>query len=583
MLFASLVAVFERIEHQSSRLEMMRELSELFLQSSPHEAQIISYLSLGVLYPVFISTAFNLAQKTLSPVLQEFSGVSHAEWASNLEFSGDLGSTFERSSGLLGGGELTVVEAYDALVEIEKVTGNGSKEKKIALLLALLSKCSKLEAKFIVRIIVGVLRLGFSEMTIIDALSWMLVGNKSHTSNIEAAFNVCADIGLVTYQLKTFGLAGIEHLSVTPGVPVRPAAAERMNSPEDIFNKLGVCYSQPKLDGFRLQVHKYVDEEGVTQVTFFSRNLQEKSDVFPELTASVKKLSAESFIAEGEAITYDVNTGIFLPFQETAKRGRKNLDQSVVDDFPLKLFLFDVLYLNGTSLLDLSHEQRRKVLTSFLDGGDGTVLAIGETRCESAHDVDLAFTQALSEGLEGVVIKKGDTPYTPGKRNFNWIKLKRKETGELNDTLDCVILGYYWGQGHRSSLGIGAVLLGVYNNKTDCFESIARCGSGPTESEWRSLKQQCDARKIHACPQDVLIAHEHTPDVWVDPVVVVAVRADELTRSPLHRAGKSETSLGFALRFPRIMDYRFDKSAHDATTVVEVVRLCELQNKKFSA
>lgn len=577
MLFASLVTVFERIEHQASRLEMIRELSALFDSVSPEESQIITYFSLGSLYPVFRPTVFNVAQKTLSPVLANFSGVVQEDWDCASEKLGDLGSVFELFWTSKESSGLTLVEVYAALIEFEAISGNGSKDKKNVFLLNLLSKCNGLEVKFIIRIILGVLRLGFSEMTIIDALSWMISQNKSHSPAIEAAFNVCADIGFVTLQLKLYGIEGISHLLITPGVPVRPAAAERMNSPKDIFDKLGACYSQPKLDGFRLQVHKYVDENGVTQVKFFSRNLHEKSDVFPELSASVRALDAQSFIAEGEAITYDLNTGIFLPFQETAKRGRKHLNQSVIDDFPLKLFLFDVLYLNGENLLSVTHKQRRKILVSFVASSDGIITAIGETRCDSAQAVDHSFMQALAEGLEGVVIKKGDTPYTPGKRNFNWIKLKRKETGELSDTLDCVILGYYWGKGHRSALGIGAVLLGVYNDETDMFESIARCGSGPTEEEWKSLKAQCDEHKLSDRPSDVATAQEHAPDVWVEPRVVVAIRADELTRSPLHRAGKIADAPGYALRFPRIMEHRFDKSARDSTTVKEVVRLYELQ------
>lgn len=577
MLFRNIVEIFERIEHQDSRLEMMRELAELFKGISAEEAQIVTYLSLGSLYPVFIPTLFNLAQKTLAPVLATVAAVSPSEWSLAVEQSGDLGSAFERCAVEPVGSDLTLQQVYGALVAIERVSGVNSKEIKLELLRALLSQCSGREAKFIIRIILGVLRLGFSEMTIIDALSWMLVQNKLHAQEIEDAFNVCADLGRIVHVLKIQGLAGIADIGITPGVPVRPAAAERMSHPDDVFNKLGPCYAQPKLDGFRLQVHKYVDAVGVTRVKFFSRNLQEKSDVFPELSVSVEKFSATSFIAEGEAICYDVNTGQFLPFQETAKRGRKHLNEAVVQEYPLKLFLFDILYLNGQSLLSSSHEGRRKILVSSLNDSDGVVCPLEETFCTSAQMVDDAFTKALSEGLEGLVIKKGDTPYTPGKRNFNWIKLKRKETGELNDTVDCVVLGYYWGKGHRASLGIGAVLLGVINHATGMYESLARCGSGPTEDEWRFLKSECDRYKVMQRQLDVLTAQEHAPDVWVAPTFVVVVRADELTKSPLHYAGRTETTPGYALRFPRIMEYRFDKSARDATTVDEIIRLYELQ------
>lgn len=578
MRFKHLVEVFEKIELQDGRLEITRILSELLVAVDAQEARIISYMSLGMLYPVFKSTSFNIAQKTLDPLLRDWAGVDASAWRTAVSTSQDVASAFVScwQSAVDDSGK-SIVEVYDALVEIERVQGDASKEKKAHLLKVLLDGSSALEAKFILRIILGVLRLGFSEMTLIDAFSWMLIGNKSHSVAIENAFNVCADIGYIAFQLKSYGIQGLAHITVTPGVPVRPAAAERMTSPEEIFNKLGECVSQPKLDGFRLQVHKFIDEHGAVVVRFFSRNLQEKSDVFPELTQAVMALPVVSLIAEGEAICYDANTGMFLPFQETAKRGRKHLDADVVQAYPLKFFLFDILWADGHDLINEPNYARREILERVIPVGE-VVAPISQTICYSGADVDAAFMQAIAEGLEGTVIKRNDTVYTPGKRNFNWIKLKRKESGELSDTIDCVILGYYFGKGSRSLLGIGAVLLGVYNPEAGVYESIARCGSGPTEIEWGALKSSCDELVVHEKPANVSVAAEHEPDVWTQVNIVVVVRADEITISPLHRAGKTAVSLGYALRFPRIMANRDDKSPQDATTVDEVKRLYELQS-----
>lgn len=577
MRFRHLAEVFERLEHQDGRTEMTRILSELLAAVDAQEARVISYISLGMLYPIFQSTSFNLAQKTLDPLLNQWAGVDAAQWRQSVATSHDLASAFEKFwSPEAQNKEQSIVEVYERLVEIEQAQGSASKEKKAQLLKKLLDGSSPLESKFILRIIFGVLRLGFSEMTLVDALSWMLVGSKKHSQDIENAFNVCADIGYIVYQLKTYGLDGLSHITVTPGVPVRPAAAERMTSPEEIYNKLGECVSQPKLDGFRLQVHKFTDEHGGAVVRFFSRNLQEKSDVFPELTQAIQALPVASLIAEGEAICFDINTGLFLPFQETAKRGRKHRDDDVIQAYPLKLFIFDILWANGQNLIHLPNHERRTVLEQVIPQGD-VVAPIGQTICRSGNDVDAAFLLAISEGLEGTVVKRNDTPYTPGKRNFNWIKLKRKETGELSDTIDCVILGYYLGKGSRSLLGIGAVLLGVYNPDRACFESIARCGSGPTQVEWVALKYACDEIAVPEKPYHVAVSAEHEPDVWVVPSLVVVVRADEITISPLHRAGRTESTLGYALRFPRIMANRDDKSAQDVTSTGEVRRLFQLQ------
>jgi len=577
MRFKHLVEVFEKIELQDRRLEMTRVLSELLVAVDAQEARIISYVSLGMLYPIFKSTSFNIAQKTLDPLLRDLAGVDAVTWRAAVSTSHDLASAFTSCwQPLVVDSQKSIEHVYTLLVEIERVQGDSSKEKKAVLLKTLLDESSALEAKFILRIILGVLRLGFSEMTLIDALSWMLVGNKSHSQAIENAFNVCADIGYIAYQLKMYGIDGLSHITVTPGVPVRPAAAERMTSPDEIFNKLGECVSQPKLDGFRLQVHKFVGADGVPVVKFFSRNLQEKSDVFPELTRAIAALPVVSLIAEGEAICYDANTGVFLPFQETAKRGRKHLDNDVVQAYPLKFFVFDILWVDGHDLINKPNSERREILERAIPVGD-VVAPISQTMCRSGADVDAAFMLAISEGLEGTVIKRNDTVYTPGKRNFNWIKLKRKESGELSDTIDCVVLGYYFGKGSRSLLGIGAVLLGVYNPELGQYESIARCGSGPTEIEWVALKSECDELLVHEKPLHCSVANEHTPDVWIVPKIVVVVRADEITISPLHRAGKTASMGGYALRFPRIMANRQDKSPQDATTVDEVKRLFELQ------
>ncbi|MBM3894017.1 ATP-dependent DNA ligase [Candidatus Dependentiae bacterium] len=580
MLFSDLVAVFEKIESQSGRTEITKILSGLLVSLDAQEARFVSYLISGMLYPVYQSTAFNLAEKTLSPLFAEWLVLDANEWRLKVGSSKDLAEAFsvshKRIEPLPG---RSILMIYDALVAIEKTTGSASKEKKAALLKSLLDESSAQESKVIIRIILGVLRLGFSEMTFIDALSWMLCGSKKYSQKIEDAFNVCADIGLITYQLKLFGIQGLDTIVITPGIPVRPAAAERMSDPEAIFNKLGECVSQPKLDGFRLQVHKFVDVTGEVVVKFFSRNLQEKSDVFPELTQAVLAIPEQTLIAEGEAICYDVNTGSFLPFQETAKRGRKHLDEDVVQSHPLKFFVFDILWAQGKSLIDLPNYERRAVLEKVIPAGD-VIAPISQVVCSSGAHVDASFLHAISEGLEGIVVKRNDTPYTPGKRNFNWIKLKRKETGELADTVDAVVLGYYFGKGSRSLLGIGAVLLGVYNQTSCLFESIARCGSGPTELEWAGLKELCDRFSFDHKPGNVLVSREHAPDVWVVPEIVVVVRADEITISPLHKAGKTDTELGYALRFPRIMQTRDDKQAIDVTTVDEIKRLFELQRNK---
>ncbi|HEB41545.1 MAG TPA: ATP-dependent DNA ligase, partial [Candidatus Dependentiae bacterium] len=360
MKFLQVSEVFEQIEQVTARLQITRLLADLLGRASASQAAIICSLSLGQLHPPYIGTKFNIAQKSIIKVLAEFFGRPEAIIKQEAKRLGDVGAMlvdYEWSTQK----ELTVLQVYDSLCSIEKVSGVGSQEKKMKQLRILLADLDPLSAKYVVRIILGKIRLGFSDMTIIDALSWMEVGNKSLRSIIENAYNVCADIGFIAEKLKKEGIKALEKMHIKVGIPIRPAAAERLPTIKAIIEKIGPCVAQPKFDGFRLQIH--IDKTKKKPVIhFFSRNLQDMSFMFPDLTRELLALPVEDIICEGEAIGYDPNEGTFLPFQETVKRKRKHGIEKAVKDFPLKLFIFDLLYLNGKELLNETHEQRRKKL-----------------------------------------------------------------------------------------------------------------------------------------------------------------------------------------------------------------------------
>jgi DNA ligase-1 len=209
----------------------------------------------------------------------------------------------------------------------------------------------------------------------------------------------------------------------------------------------------------------------------------------------------------------------------------------------------------------------------------GIVFAIEEKKIKKNKDLENYFKENITLGLEGLVVKKTDSVYQAGKRNFNWVKLKREETGHLQDTIDCVILGYYAGKGKRALFGIGALLVGIFNKRRDCFQTVAKIGTGLTDEGWKEIKKKSDREAVINKPKNVECAKELYPDVWCSPKIVCMVRADEITLSPLHTAGHTEKHHGMALRFPRFMGYRPDKSAFDATQVKELEELYEMQFK----
>jgi len=582
MKFIEVAQSFSEIEPIAARLEITRLLAQLFKKASPQEAEIIASLSLGQLHPPHIGTQFNIAEKNLLKTIAEFLELPEETIKKEMKQTGDLGLVlgsyeWEHES------DLSVEAVYEALCMLEEISGTGSQEEKSRVLINLLSNLDPLSAKFVARIIIGKLRLGFSDMTIIDALSWMERGDKSLRAGLENAYNICADIGLIAKTLKEGGVKAIEHMNITLGTPILPAAAERLPTAQAIFEKLGPCIAEPKLDGFRLQIHldksaEALAKEDTPTIHFFSRNLQDMSAMFPDIAKEMLKLDVKTLICEGEAIGYDDTTGSFLPFQETVKRKRKHGVEEMAEEFPLQLFLFDLLYLNNESYLEVPYTQRHQTLTEIIkDIESKHLFVIEHKKINSAKELENYFYSEVAQGLEGLVVKRPDAIYQPGKRNFNWIKLKRQEEGHLEDTMDCVILGYYAGKGKRSHFGIGAFLVGVYNKTADMFQTVAKIGTGMTDDEWKELKKKCDTLATTDKPKNIECAKELTPDVWVNPQLICRVRADEITLSPLHTAGKAETTLGYALRFPRFMDYRTDKTAEEATTDYEIKRLYEDQ------
>lgn len=581
MYFKDVVLIFQKIEKERSRTEITKLLAQLFSQATAHEAQIISYLSLGLLRAPYKGSQFNFAEKNMTKLLAHMFDVSGEEIKKRTREIGDLGSV------LLDGTwkveqPITLLNLYKELAKFEKISGVGSQDEKNKHLLQIFYKIDPLSACYVARIIIGKLRLGFSDMTLIDALSWSQEGNKSLSAHIEHAYNISADIGLIAHVLKEKGMKGIESIAITVGIPIRPAAAERLDSASEIIKKIGPCIAQPKMDGFRLQVHMHKSKTS-TEVWFFSRNLLDMSAMFPDLVKDIQQLDVEDIIVEGEALAYDEETEAYLPFQETVKRRRKHDIEEMVQNRPLKLVLFDILYLNGISLLDYEQQQRMNILSDVLSKHPmlTSITLVPGLYIATDKDLEGYFMSMVAAGLEGIMAKRPHAHYQPGKRNFNWIKLKRHEGAHshLEDTLDVVILGYYYGKGKRATFGIGAFLVAVYNKKDDRFETVAKIGTGLSDEGWQKLRKMCDMHVIAAPLINMHVEKALTPDVWVEPKIVVEVLADEITRSPIHTAGKTAHETGFALRFPRFMGYRLDKSPQEATTITELLHLFNDQKK----
>jgi DNA ligase-1 len=231
------------------------------------------------------------------------------------------------------------------------------------------------------------------------------------------------------------------------------------------------------------------------------------------------------------------------------------------------------------SLLDTPLAERLKILEETLHPADDTLMLTASHIVGDAHALTLLFDEAISKGLEGLVVKKLESRYEAGARNFNWVKLKRHSAGALNDTIDCVLLGYLFGRGKRAALGAGSLLVGLYDPERDQFVTVTKIGTGLSDEQWRSIRERTKGLEVDHRPARVSSIIE--PSVWVEPQLVLEVLADEITRSPTHTAGKVGAEPGYALRFPRLISFREgDKQPEDATTVQELIELYQSQGRK---
>ena len=568
MTFARLAEYFQKLEGTSSRNSMTEILADLFRQAHATEIHEICYLLQGRVVPLYEAVEFGIADKFMIRAIALAYGVHEDAVRREFRKFGDLGAAAEALH--KGGGKLSVSEVFKLLDTLARVGGQGSQEKKIGLLADLLKGVDALSARYIARIPLDKLRLGFSDMTILDALSWMVKGDKSVRPRLEDVYNVRPDIGYIAAAVKADGIAGLSRVHAKVGAPILASLCTRLPNADEMVKKMGEVAVEPKYDGVRVQIHFKRGQF----VSSFSRNLENTTAMFPELTEIGKELTADEVILDCEAIGYEAKTGKLIPFQETMTRKRKHGVTEASKSIPLKFFVFDIMYRNGKELLSVPLSQRRKILEHTLRQTQNKHLMLSpEIVTREANDVRRYHDEQLKKGLEGAVVKKWDSIYEPGRKGFHWVKFKEEEgkTGKLTDTIDAVIMGYYRGEGKRSGFGIGAFLVGVVRGEN--YVTVTKIGTGVSDELWKEIRKRLNDIKVNVQPKEYTdVAKMLVPDVWVSPKIVVELAGDDLTRSPNHGAG-------YAVRFPRLVHIRDDKSPAQATTVKEIETMYRQQGK----
>ncbi|HEX9007695.1 MAG TPA: ATP-dependent DNA ligase [Patescibacteria group bacterium] len=566
MKYLKFVQYLGELESISSRLAITDTLSKLIKEMDDDEVEKGIYLVLGQLGPDFDKVDFGMAVKMVIRAVAEGSGRNVSEVEKMYKKKGDLGELareirFDETKIK----SYSVVEIFDHLMEIAKDSGQGSQERKVISLRSLLCSISAEERKYLVRIVLGRLRLGFSEKTIFDALSKIESGGKEKRKELDTVYQIYPNPGIIAAVVKSKGFGGLKNIKVKTGVPVVPALCQRLNSSEEIVSKMKDVAVERKYDGTRVQIHF---DRSKNVVRTYTRNLEETSWMFPELKNMGDWVNGKSVILDCEAVGIDKKTGKVLSFQITITRKRKHDVAETAESVPLRFFLFDILSKDGEDLINKPYFERRKILSETIKKNE-VIVPDEYVRANKALDVKELHEKYLKEGFEGAVVKMWNGEYLPGRQGWNWVKIKEAEgtTGKLSDTMDLVVLGYYYGRGKRAAFGIGAFLVGL--EKEGKWVSLAKIGTGLTDKEFKQLKKELDDHVVMERPKNYSVEGTLTADVWVEPSVVVEVAADEITKSPTHAAG-------VALRFPRLVKFRDDKSPAQATTWKEVETIAKL-------
>ena len=590
MQFGDLAEVFDRLEKTSSRLEMTDILAEFFRNVKPEEIRKTIYLSVGRLHPDFVPLELGMADKLVLKAIASVSGRRSEEVEDLWTKTGDPGEVAEmliakKKQMTLFSEPLSFQNVIEGLTAIENASGKDSQDKKMKLLARMLHDSSPLEARYLCRIVTGRMRVGAGTMTAMDALA-SAFASKEDRPDIERAFNITCDMGLVAETLASGGLDAVKGIEVSVGNPVKVMLAERLRSLPEIMERLGgKCAFEYKYDGIRVQAHIKKGPGGF--VKLFSRRLEDLTSNFPDIgEALLRQLKGREAIVEGECVAYDPDTGTLQPFQNVTHRRKKHGMEKAVEDIPVRIFLFDMLYYDGEDYTLKPYSFRRMRLeSSFKDGDSERYDRIGYTSraiIDSDEKAQEFFDGAIAARCEGIMAKSlsEDSVYRAGSRGFLWIKYKKDYTQALVDSFDLTVVGAFYGMGKRAGK-YGALLMAAYDPDTGRFGTACKLGTGFDDAFLDAMPGLLEKYRCETKPAS--LDAEMVPDVWFIPGVVLEVTAADISLSPIHTIayGTVKEDAGLGLRFPRFTGrVRDDKTPEQCTTASEIVEFYRMQEDR---
>jgi DNA ligase-1 len=588
MEFSRFVSILEKLENTSSQNNMIKILADLFSEVQEDEIAIVCYFLLGQIAPGYQEVTLDMGErKTLSAVALSLN-TDEARLDRHLGEVGDLGEIAAESTlpphplfqdRITVRQPLMLKELHEGLSLIALAQGEGSDQEKIQILAALLAASTPRERRYIVRLATGTMRLGVGDMTVLDGLAVSFLGSKEQRALLEQAYYLCSDLGYVATILKNSGLSGVKRIRISLNRPIHAMLAQRVGRIEEILEKIASdsIAVEEKYDGERIQAHK--DGE---KVQLFSRRLTDVTAQFPDVVAQVRnQVQANNAVLDGEAVAYNVEKKSYYPFQKLMQRRRKYQVEEYSRQIPVRYVVFDLLYLNGSSQLEQNYPERRKALEEIVKPADLIGIA-GRAVTSTLEGIRSYFQTCLDRGLEGVICKSMalDSWYEVGSRSWQWIKWKKAYGSELPDTLDLVVIGGNLGRGKRKGT-YGSLLCAAYNSDLDVFETVCGLGTGFTDEQLADLPKKFGDLRSQEVPARCHVREASVSDHWFKPVHVLEVLGGEITLSSMHTCNWDEQKeRGMALRFPRFIRWRPEKSPEQATTSAEIAEMYRQQGKR---
>jgi DNA ligase-1 len=566
MRYLTLASAFEKIEKTSGYLEKNKIIASLLKETPPHEIERVVLLLLGHPWPAHVSRETGVGIQQLKKAVSIASGYSASEIEKLMREVGDMGEVTRRllekkRQVSLFKEQLMVKQVFDTIKGLPDITGGGSVDRKVDQVSKLLTSADSVEAKFIVRMVLGDLRMGVAEGRLRDAIATAFGVD---AENVEHAYMLTTDYSLVSKAAAEGGEEGLKKLSVSVSHPVSPMLAQRAEDIQEILERMsGKAAFEIKLDGIRIQVHKNGDE-----IFLFTRRMEDYTSMFPDLISPLKEaLKPKRAIVDGELVAIDTRTGKPMPFQEVLKRRRKYDVKETAKQIPVEITLFDILLADNKVLMDETYTRRRAALEKAVKPGERVNIVEKRVLTDAGEIKELSET-AVKMGHEGLLAKDLNSSYRAGRREFVWMKLK-----PTLETLDLAVVGALYGKGKRAGLFGSYVLAAI--DEDGRYKTVTKCGSGFTDDDLKELMKVFKNIQLKKPHPDVDIEIEC--DVYFEPKIVFEILYEEVQVSPAEKH-----TGGYGLRFPRYVRMREDKSPEESNTVDDIYEIYSLQERRKS-